>query len=68
MESPSQELVVLLPSSLNGKTALMDMCVGVSVYMQKRALSHRINDAFMYLEAVRYFHSWAEDSSESSCV
>lgn len=66
MESPSQKFVMLLSASLDGETALMDMCVGVSVYVQKRAISHRINRAFMYLEAVNcYFHSWAEDNSKS---
>lgn len=46
----------------------MRVCVraDASVCVQKRALSHKINGASMYLEAASfYFHSWAEDSSES---
>lgn len=68
MESLSQGLVMLVPTSSNGEIALMPMrgCVGPTVYVQKRPLSHRINGASMYLEAVSpYFRSWAEDSSES---
>ncbi len=58
-------------SSLNGETALTLVCahVGVSVCVQKRALSQWINGASVYLQAVSCcFHSWAEDSSESLCV
>ncbi len=72
MESPSLELVMLVPTSMNGENAFklcVCVCVGETVYVQKRALSPRINGAWMYLEAVScYFHSWAEDSSESLCV
>lgn len=71
LERPSVEPIMLVPTSLNGENALTLMCahVGVCVYMQKRALSHWINGALMYLEAVSCcFHSWAEDSSESLCV
>lgn len=68
MESLSQGLVMLVPTSSNGEIALMPMCGRVvpTVYVQKRPLSHRINGASMYLEAVScYFHSWAEDRNEN---
>lgn len=74
MESPLSGVLglMLVPTGMNGrKCTYADVCacVGVSVYVQERALSSRINGASMYLEAVScYFHSWAEDSSESLCV